>query len=195
MALEVEMYLPSANDSLIQPWLDRLAELGMRCEFHPDFSFSSQNGHLPIRLRNLKPTRDEFKDRDFLSGFEFYLAKFNISEMLFKKPVKPSGLGRLFGKKQAAAPHRVSGEVDAILEKCNWHLTFRFSPADVFELRLADISSIVISELTNGIRYLPSDGEWMVNQNFAPVALASIEDFERSLEVGGYQSHLFEGWR
>jgi hypothetical protein len=194
VSLEVEMYLPKADDTLIKTWLDRLLQLGMQCELHPDFSFLSQTGYLPIKLRNLKPTRAEFENQDFSSGFEFYLEKFEIASMPFQQSAAPKGLGRLFGKKPSTSEYRVSQQVDEILRTCRLHLTFRFSPADVFELRLADLSSIILAELTDGIRYLPSEGEWMKNQDFANTALSSIEEFERSLEDGGYKSHPFESW-
>jgi hypothetical protein len=194
MALEVEMYLPKADDSLVKPWLDRLHQLGMSCELHPDFSFSDQRGYLPIKLRNLKPTRKEFEDQDFLSGFEFYLENFDFNMLPLQQTATPKGLGRLFGKKSVALEYRIGRDVDEILKACKWQLLFRFSPADIFELRLADLSSIILAELTGGLRYLPSESKWMKNQNFANTALESIEEFERSLEGGNYKSHPFEGW-
>jgi hypothetical protein len=194
MALEIETYFSNIDDNIIEPWLSRLLDLGMRCELHPDFSFKTQSGYLPIKLRNLRPTREEFKGKDFLSGFEFYLDEFNIVSIPFQRVEPRKGLSSFFVKRPSLATFRISPDIDQKLETCKFKLTFRFSPADVFELRLADLSSIIIAELTNGIRYLPSDGEWMTNIDFAQTSLESIEEFERSLSEGGYQSHLFEGW-
>ena len=193
MAIEIQVYAPKVDDLLVKPWLDRLLKLGMQCDIYPAFSFTNHQGYLPFRLHLLNPTRESFRIGNFLSGFELTVDDFNPGEFRASQQIPKRGLLSFF-KCQSKTHTSLSPAAEAILNNCRKRLTFRFSPADVFELRLADISSIILMELSNGVRYLPSDNQWHHEIGFAEDSLSSIEDFERSLPEDGYATHPFEGW-
>jgi hypothetical protein len=193
MAIEIVTYAAHVDDSLVAPWLDQLLNLGMKCELHPDFSFESQSGFLPIKLLNLRPTRGEFNNILFLSGFEFYVDKFDV-EIEFPIVLPRRGLLNFFEKKAEEPNQRVNSEVDAKLLSCKWRLTFRFGSADVFELRLADLSSAILMNLTDGVRHIPEDSDWSIAPKLLHQIVEAVEEHERSLDVGTYQSHRFESW-
>ena len=79
MSLEIQTYIANASDTLAGPWLSRLEELGMVCEFHPAFSISTQSGFLPVKLRLINPTQECFRSDDYLSGFEFDTYDFDLN--------------------------------------------------------------------------------------------------------------------
>jgi hypothetical protein len=194
LSIEILTYAPKADDSLIHPWLNELSAYGMKCEVHPDFSFSDSSGYLPIKLRLLKPTRQSFENVDFISGFELYVDDFDFAAFSASQKRPPRGLLNflwpLKGRSSA-----LTEEIEAILATCTKCLTFRFSPADLFELRLADMSSILLMELTRGIRFLPADNQWHYSKGDALSSLESIKEFESSLPEDGFSTHPFEKWR
>jgi hypothetical protein len=192
MALETETYLPHANDALITPWLSGLREIGMQCELHPEFSFSTQNGFLPIKLRLLKPTRPEFDKHDFLSGFEFYSEDFLLKDS-FEYAVKKGTFRGLFRGFTSSRTY-VSSTVDPILSKCRKRLKFYWGSADVFELRLSALSSLLLSRLADGISHYPADGIWYESSTSLTDELKQIEEYEAQIDKEDLKFHRFDGW-
>ncbi|WKJ90769.1 hypothetical protein QZJ86_01130 [Methylomonas montana] len=99
MSLEMQVFAPSADDSLIPRWVERLNGLGMRCEIHPTFSFQTHTGFLPFKVEIEKPHHKELLGRSFLTGFEFYMREFDLAQELDAVRPKPTFFDRLKGKK------------------------------------------------------------------------------------------------
>ncbi len=184
--LETLTFLRSVDDTLVVPWLEKLSDLGMDCELHPAFSFSSQRGFLPIRLGLRRPVRGLPTSTTYLTGFEFYLSDFELKTQF---PTRAGGLSRFFGRK-----FRVSSSVDPILTRCTKQLTFRWGSADVFELRMASLSSLILAELGGGIRYYPADLIWYERGEAIAEELRDIEEYEAGRSDEDIQRHIFNGW-
>jgi hypothetical protein len=77
MSMDINVYFPSAltTDSL-PSIIQRLGELGLRCEFLEDFSFQDT---VPITLY-LAIGAKEYQEQCFETGFEIALSKFDYAK-------------------------------------------------------------------------------------------------------------------
>jgi hypothetical protein len=192
--LETETYLPRADDCLTAEWLKRMAELGMECEIHPEFSFETQTGFLPFKLRLNRSRRNFLHNKDFLTGFEFYRDSFDHRKTIVKKATEGGLRPKLF-KWRTPPQYLVNAAIDTILRKCRFVLTFRWGSADTFELRLVSVSSLVLAEITGGISYYPADDIWYDSQTAVLDGLTEVEKYEASLSEPDFKVHPFEGWK
>jgi hypothetical protein len=189
MSLDIETYVPSVNDSQIPLWLSRMKELGMICEIHPKFSFPKQSGFLPFKLQIHDSAHQELNGVDFLTGFEYYISDFDFDVELkeFQEFQEEEGtlpkrgmLSRLLGKKRPQI--YATPELDELLKRCQTRLTFRWGSADLFELRMATVSSAVLAEITTGISSYPAEGIWYDRNTAAVDAVSEARDYENSIK-------------
>ncbi len=82
MSLDLNVYVKQIDDSIISEWIDRMNQFDMECEIHPDFSFTDHSGFLPFKIQLKNPKNQELKDKEFISGFEFYKADFDLKKEL-----------------------------------------------------------------------------------------------------------------
>jgi hypothetical protein len=184
--LKTLTFLRAVDETLTAPWLKRFSDLGMECELHPDFSFSNHSGFLPIQLMFREQFRGHSPSARFLTGFELYITELDLDAQF---PARAGVLARLFGRNI-----RVSDTVDPILTKCAKQLTFRWGSSDVFELRMASLSSLILAEIGNGISYYPADNIWYERNEAVSEALLEIGEYEAGLAEEEFHCHPFEGW-
>lgn len=193
MSLDTNTYVPDINDSIVPRWLERMNGLGMHCEIHPEFSFLTQEGFLPFKIRLETSAHKELIGVDFLSGFEFYCRDFSLARELKEMAGKRGIIGRLLGK-TPPRPYWVNPEVDRRLRPCTKVLNFVWGSADLFELRLATISSAVLAELTGGVSCYPADNIWYDTATVVADAIRESQRYEDALRPREVQVHRFEGW-
>ncbi len=193
MSLEMDTFVPSVADTHIPLWLSRMRELGMLCEIDPGFSFATHTGFLPFKLRIQDSAHTDLNGIDFMTGFEYYISDFSLEAAQQALEPKPSLLGGLFGKKPTAKPY-ASPEIDQYLKRCRKRLQFVWGSADLFELRMATVSSAVLAEITQGVSSYPADGVWYDRSNAAVQALSEARAYENSVKPKDLRTHRFETW-
>jgi hypothetical protein len=191
MSLEMNTYVPIINNLLIPQWISEIQKLGMDCEMHPNISLISHNGFLPFKIRIRDSIHKELNGVDFLTGFEFYSEDFNLQVELDKRTPKSGGLGRFLRGKSRQEPY-ATVELDKKLECCRKLLTFSWGAADLFELRMVNISSAVLAEITGGVVSYPADNIWY-NRSVVE-SLAEAREYENSCKPRDIKVHRFERW-
>ena len=193
MSLDLNVFVEKIDDSIIPNWIGRMNEMGMECEIHPDFSFDNHTGFLPFKIRLTMTDHEFLMNKDFVVGFEFYRDPFEYEEELKSLQPKKSLLDKLLNKSSTPV-YFASPEIDEKLSKCSEVLTFNWGSADSFELRMASLSSAIISELVNGVCCYPADDIWYDNKNIVEEAYKEILEYEASLKPSDWITHDFEGW-
>lgn len=193
MSVELLVYLPELDDALIPRWIERLNELDMICDIHPDFTFKQVGGFLPFRVVLKKPLRPELGGKAFLTGFELYLDVFSLADEIAALTPRPSFWDKLRGKKPKPV-FFASPEVDQKLASCTRALTFSWGTADMLELRMAALSALILAEVTGGICYDPEADTWISGKDAIIEELKEVEAFEASLKPEEVQLHPFEEW-
>ncbi|MEP7155796.1 MAG: hypothetical protein ABI905_08480 [Betaproteobacteria bacterium] len=193
MSQTYQVYVPSIDDGMAQQWVARLNTLGMNAEMHPEVRISNQSGFLPFKLTLERSAHAELVGRAFMTGFEYYVSPFDFATELAAKQPKPGMLGKLFGQnpQQAAL---VNPQVDARLKPCRHVLQLVWGAADMFELRMAMLSAVVLAELTQGIANYADSDLWHTGTDEVNKALDEVIDFESSLAPAELRVHPFERW-
>lgn len=136
MGMTYNVFMSDIDDSKIPEWIGELNKLGMECNVHPEFSFKTQTGFLPFRIKIEKHTHEALMNKEFLTGFEYYLDGFNLEE--HTEYLKQSLFDRLLMKpKERGVFH--SRDIDEKLKNMKYVVTFNFGVADTFELRMASL--------------------------------------------------------
>jgi hypothetical protein len=183
MSLEMHTYVPALDAALVAAWLRRLNELGMKCEVHPGIAWDSHSGFLPFKLQVQDSAHIKLNGVDFLTGFEYYSEPFSLE----------SELESTRQADEMSASYS-SPEVDRRLSSCRRRLVFCWGSSDMFELRMAMVSSAVVAEVGDGVACYPADGIWYDAGWTAERALGEARDYENSLKGRGLKYHKFERW-
>ena len=193
MSLEMQVFVPGVDDSLIPKWVSRLNSLDMKCEIHPEFSFSSQSGFLPFKVELTKSCHDQLLGNEYLTGFEFFLGDFDLAKELEAITPKPSILDRLKGKKFEPV-FLVSPEIDPRLAPCKKVISCVWGSAATLEFRMATLSAAILAELTDGVFSYPADNLWYTESGEVEKALKEAEAYEASIKPRHLKLHKFEQW-
>ena len=193
MSLDLNVYVKQIDDSIISKWIDRMNQFDMECEIHPDFSFNDHSGFLPFKIRLKNPKNQELKNKEFISGFEFYKDGFDLQKELESLQPKKSFFQKLLNK-AAEKVEYVNPEIDSKLANYNLILTFNWGSHNSLELRMASLSSAIISELTSGICCYPADDIWYDNETIVEDAYKELLEYENSLKPTEWKMNEFEGW-
>ena len=192
MSLEINLFTNEIDDSVIPKWISEINKLGTTCEIHPEFSFKDHEGFLPFKINIMESPNKELSGGSYLSGFEFYLEDFNLSESL-PKPEKKSLFGKLLNKPETPT-YLVNEEIDKKLENYSKLITFLWSGENVLELRMALLASATLSKLTNGLCSYPADDIWYKNDTIVEDALNEVREYESSVKPSEFNLHTFEEW-
>ena len=193
MSLDINVYTKMLSDDLIPKIVKRLNDYEMVVEVHPDFSFDGQTGFLPFKFRLTNPHLHILKNKVLISGFELYIADFDLTKA--KEELKPK-LGffdKLLGKKQEEIPF-ASPDIEVRLKECNRVISFVWHSGDSFELRLASLTSAILTELTDGVCTYPADDIWYDNKNIVDEAFKEVKTHEQTLKERDIKFHEFENW-
>jgi hypothetical protein len=193
MSLEMDTFVPAVDGGHIPLWLSRMRELGMVCEIHPGFSFDTHSGFLPFKLRIQDSSHADLNGIDFMTGFEYYISDFSLEAEQKALLPRRSFLGGVFGNKPALQPY-ASPDIDQQLQRCSKRLQFVWGSADLFELRMATVSSAVLAEITGGVSSYPADGIWYDRSTGAIQAVSEARDYENSVKQEDMKLHRFEQW-
>jgi hypothetical protein len=178
-------YVPSLDDSLKPRWISELNKLGMRVEMHPDITLTTHSGFLPFKIRIEDSAHEKLNGVDFLTGFEYYIDDFSLDSELAKQVARSQSSE---GQAVFATP-----EIDKKLKDCRKVITFAWGSEDLFELRMATVSSAILAELLGGASEFPADGIWY--ERPAAEALREAREYENSRKPRAIKVHPFEGWR
>ena len=171
MSMNFNVYINDIDDSKIEPWIKELNKLGMKCEIHPDFSFKSHSGFLPFKINISENSHDLLLNKDYLTGFEYFIDDFNLDDHTNYK--KQTFIQKVFGRpKQKLFLH--SKEIDEKLMNKKFNITFNFGVSDTFELRIAYLASACLSKITNGLCCDQNNNIWYENHNVIEKALVEI---------------------
>ena len=193
MSLVMHTYLPSFDATLVPAWLDRLEKVGMSCEIHPGIAWESHSGFLPFKLRIADSAHTDLNGVDFLTGFEYYAEPFSLESELASMAPKKSMLQRLLGKPEPSR-HYANADVDKDLRRCKRRLSFSWGSADLFELRMATVSSAALAEVAAGVACYAPDDLWYDRSWTPERAAAEARDYENSLKPRDLTTHRFEAW-
>ncbi len=193
MSLDLNVYVKQVDDSIIPKWIDRMNQFDMECDIHPDFSFTDHSGFLPFKIKFKNPKNQEFKDKEFISGFEFYKDEFDLQKELDALQPKKTFFQRLMNKPTEKFKY-VNAEIDSKLADCKLLLTFNWGSHNSLELRMSSLSSAIISELTGGICCYRADDIWYDNKSIVEDAYKELIEYENSLKPNEWKMNDFEGW-
>lgn len=190
MSIDLYVYMPAFDASVVPRVLGRLLELGMDCEPHPDWDFEKGNGYCPFRLKCLGEVGPESsRNKDIVSGFECCVIDFDYYKELdrLKNPPKLN----FFQKYILQAPQLkptpgeflADREIDNVLKGCKkaFEITFRDDNILIWYF------STVLAEVTNGIVYDPQGEVYQEAKSLLPT-LADIRD--EPIE----EWQVFTGW-
>lgn len=89
MSLDYNVYVHQIDDAIIPKWIERMNRMGMECEIYPKFSFENHSGFLPFKIKVESLSNPDLVNKEFITGFEFYLSEFNLdSDIEQLKPKK-----------------------------------------------------------------------------------------------------------
>ena len=191
MSMDYNVYLNELDDENIPAWIAEMNKLGMVCEIHPAFSFKTQKGFLPFKIKVTDNSHDDLLNVEYLTGFEYYSDTFNLEESI--KPKKQSFFDKLL-KRPKKKNYLYSKSIDEKLKACKYVITFNFGVADTFELRMASLASATLSKITNGVCCYPSEGIWYDNETIIENALKDVTAHEKTLKPRDFRLHKFEVW-
>lgn len=195
MSLEFNVYVNHIDDSIIPKWIALMNQRDMRCEIHPDFSFENHSGFLPFKIELINPKNPILKNKEFLTGFEFYLDNFNFDIDINPQVPENNILKKIFRKpKKEAACIGKEGIVEK-LKDCNKVLTFTWGSVDTFELRMASLSTAIIVMITNGVCCYPNDNLWYDSETIYDDFYKEVIEYEDSLNPEDWRTHPFEAWQ
>ncbi len=194
MSLEIIVYTKNLSDDLIAEIQKRLNKFEMECEIHPDFSFTDQSGFLPFKFQLENPPFEILRNRILLSGFELFVRKLDFQEEKRRRNDRKGLITKLIG---IAIPDKtlVNNEIDQRIKECNNVVSFVWHSVDSFEMRLASLTSAIVTELTNGIcTYLPGD-IWYDTNGIVENTWNEIRKYETELlKESNLKFHDFEKW-
>ncbi len=193
MSLDINLYVEKIDDSLIPLWIEKMNQLEMKCEIHPEFSFKNHSGFLPFKIKLYDSQHQELVKDDFMTGFEFYIDDFNFEHEIEKRKPKKGLLDKLFRKKTPKL-YYAGPEIDDKLKECKKMLSFVWGTADTFELRMALLSSAVLTVITNGVCCYPVDDIWYDNNTIVKNFLNDVMEYENSLKSKELKLHKFDKW-
>jgi len=193
MSLDLNVYVKEIDDSIIPKWIDKMNSFDMECEIHPDFSFSDHSGFLPFKIKFKNPKNSDFKDKEFISGFELYKDKFDFQKELESFQPKKSFFQKLFKTKIEQVEYE-NPEIDSKLAECKSLLMLNWGAHNSLELRMASLSSAIITDLTNGVCCYPADNIWYDNKTIIEDAYKESLEYENSLKPTEWKMNEFEGW-
>lgn len=194
MSLEFNVYVAQIDDSIIPKWIERMNQMGMECEIYPEFSFENHSGFLPFKIKIKNPKNSDLMNKEFLTGFEFYLDEFNLEREIEDLKPKKTFFQKIFDTKQEEKVVFKSEEIDEKLRKCNKVMIFNWGSADTFELRMASLSSAILSELTDGVCCYPADDIWYDNRTIVEDSYKEVVEYENSIDPKDWKTHPFEKW-
>jgi hypothetical protein len=186
VSLEIQTFVPSLDDSLKPLWISELNKLGMRVEMHPDIALTTHSGFLPFKIRIEDSAHEKLNGVDFLTGFEYYVDEFSLDAELAKHVARPQDNSER--QDVFATP-----EIDKKLKDCRKVITFAWGSEDLFELRMATVSSAILAAITGGASAYPADGIWY--ERPAAEALGEAREYENSRKPKAIKVHPFQGWR
>ena len=189
--MSYNVFLNDIDDSKIQDWISELNKLGMECEVHPEFSFKTQTGFLPFKIQIHDNSHEALMNKEYLTGFEYYLDNFDIEENTEYK--EQTFFQKLLRKPKEKLPFH-SREIDQRLKDKKYVVTFNFGIADTFELRMASLASAALSKITDGVCCYADDDLWYDNTNIIQNALNDVSEYEKSLKEREFRIHEFEKW-
>ena len=99
MSLDTYLYVEDIDDSFISLWLEKLNQLDMECEIHPDFSFGDASGFLPFKIKLHNSLHPEMLNKEFRTGFELDIDDFNLDNELEEIKPKQTFLGKIMNRK------------------------------------------------------------------------------------------------
>ncbi|WP_292470994.1 hypothetical protein [Methanolobus sp.] len=194
MSLDIYVYVENIDDSLIPLWVEKLNQRDMKCEIHPEFSFATASGYLPFKIELRDSKRKELLNNEFTSGFELDIDDFNLEDEIQDSKPKQNLVNKILSRKSSPV-YYVNSEIDEKLKKCSKILYFRWgSSYDIFELRMALLSSATLAVLTNGVCYDPQDDIWYDNSTIIEDALKEVRKYENLLEPDELKWEKFEEW-
>jgi hypothetical protein len=163
---------------------------------HPDFRFdqTADTGFVPFQFRLLEPHLEFLQDKELKSGFELYIADFDLQTEKAQSQTPPlTFFERLRGKQQPDNPF-APPEIERRLQDCKKVVTFTWSTADSFEFRFAALTSAILTELTDGVCFTTTDGVWHDATNIVPKTLQAVQDYEQNIQAPDIQIHEFTEW-
>ncbi|MEZ5335223.1 MAG: hypothetical protein R2741_08300 [Methanolobus sp.] len=193
MSLEMYLYLEDANDSFIPLWIEKLNQLNMECEIHPDFSFDNASGFLPFKIKLNDSQHHNLLNQEFRTGFELDVDDFNLDNELEAIKPKQNFLEKILNRKSSSV-YFANQEIDEKLKRCKKVLYFRWGSSDTFELRMALLGSATLSVLTNGVCYDPQGDIWHSNSRIIEESLNDVQEYESALQPDKLILHKFEEW-
>jgi hypothetical protein len=167
----------------------------MIVEVHPNFKFdeTKDSGFVPFKFQFIGPSFGQLEGKQLKSGFELYIASFDLAKAKEALRPKQGFLDKLLGKKKPELPPFASPEIEQRLKDCTKVTSFVWHTVDSFEFRFALLTSAVFTELTNGLCCDPEDNTWSQNDNIVAEAFKQVCDYEEYLSQK-LEYHEFEGW-
>ncbi len=133
-------------------------------------------------------------NKEFVAGFEFYLDEFNLDSEIEQLKPKKNFFQKIFKNDPEEEIVLFSKEIDAKLRGFKKVMTFNWGSADTFELRMASMSSAILSELTEGICCYPADDIWYDNATIVEDMYKEVVEYENSINPQDWKVHPFRGW-
>lgn len=187
--------MPQIDDTVIPKWIERMNQMGMECEIYPGFSFENHSGFLPFKIRIENPKNPNLVNKEFITGFEFYLDEFSLEDELESLKPQKTFFQKVFKNDQEEKAVFISEEIDVRLKRCKKVMNFNWGAADTFELRMASLSSAILSELTDGVCCYAADDIWYDNATIVKDAYKEVVEYENSISLRDWEVHPFEGWQ
>lgn len=193
MSLDLNVFVKQIDDTIIKKWMEYMNQFDMECEIYPDFTFTDYSGFLPFKIKFKNTENEAFRDKEFISGFEFYKYEFDLEKELEAIQPKKNLIQRIFNKPTEKVEY-VNKVIDSKLADCKFILTFNWGTHNSLELRISSLSSAIISELTDGICYYPADDIWYDNKTIVRDAYKELKEYENSLKTTDWKMKEFDGW-
>lgn len=173
MSIKVSVYVPSLSEELLPLISGRFHDLGMDCQFHPEFSLdpSKEAGMLSVRLRVNAPDSSPYSDTDMLSSFEISFKQFH-----YKSPVA------------------LSPAVNEKLKTCTMQVIVRMHATPTSAFRTGLYFAAFLAELTDGIVYTPRFDKYLEPQEALEQFTHEIAVYEAELPAEDWTIFPFVGW-
>ena len=186
MSMDYYVYLKSLDTFSTEECKRFFLNYDMKADIHPDFDINTQSGFLPFKLELVSPEAP-MKDKEFLTGFEFYLDdEYDYKADL--KELQPKGLKGLFKKQK----YLYSAEIDPLISDCKYFIDLNCG-YEAFEASVAFGFAAYLVKNCGGIFYDPQDDRFITgfDEEYFKENIDSMNEFYQKEEC---EIHLFEKW-
>lgn len=173
MSIKVVAHVPSINEQVLPQIVEKFAQYGMICQFHPRFTLNpgKDAGLVEARLQIVEAKPENYTIADMRSRFEIAFKEFRY-----------------------VSPLSVYPAVNQALKACSKQVIIRMHAVPTSALRLGLYFAAFLTDVTNGVLYIPRSDDYLDPPQAVEYAQKEIHTYESALPAEDWTVEPFISW-